>query len=1705
MATKGQSNNPKINIEMGVDASGVKDGTKVAKDSINELSQALDQQSKKATESFNKTQEAADQTGVGIKKVIQEQKKLAEEAEKQAKRTERATSSIIAAVQRSTAELEAGGKGTAAYQQKIAEQRGADLAKIEPYLAKLREIEKANEAVAGSLGKGNRQLNEFGMTAKATAAALRQVPAQFTDIVVSLQGGQAPLTVLLQQGGQLKDIFGSAGSAARALGGYIAGLVNPFTLAAAAVGVLGYGYFKGSAEAEAFQKSLILTGNAAGVTAGQLSTIAASLDKGSTTQAQAAEVLNLFAQSGKIGAENFQRFAKAAIDFEKVGGGAVADIAKNFEALGKSPLQASLKLTESTNYLTRSVYAQIKALEEQGKSTEAAKVAQEAYAASLEGMTPKLLANLGYVERAWLGIKGAVNQTVDAIKELGRESTPGQQLEQMKQKLANAQELQSRAAARGQVISGDSPQIAIYKEQIRLLQQSVDLEIQRADAKKDGIKAESAAFDLGEKAKSFYSEEKKREIERAQADATKEKALVGLTKGTEEYNAVLRDYNTVIAGINRGAGKEYADSINNQISAVKARIQTESEMLTRLKEREKFAAKLTEGEREYERVSEQMRNAKSTGEKKLLEQLAGEYKALGEVQKQIQNETITANAKESLANAKEIAKVYEDELRLTGLTALERQKIVAARAIDLKYAKQLREIEASSKTPEQKQADIAIIDEAKAIEKSAAVNKVIQEDFAKTSEQISQSLTDALMRGFESGKDFGTNFKTTLENMFKTMILRPTIQAIVAPIGGGIMSLFSSGAQAAGGATGGAGGVSGFSSALSTYQMLSGIKTVLTDGVATAIAQGFGTVAGSAAGQQLGLATAEAATSSTAASYSLTTTGLAAQTAITVAGNAIAAYAVQKALSGDYKVGNGKIVDAATLVGSYFIGPLAGVVGGIVNRAFGMGSVNTTGAGITGTLSASGGADVQNFQNWSQKGGWFRSSKSGTNFSAVTSEFDSFLDSTIKNIADSTRSYAESIGLSASIVDGFSKAINISLLGLDEAGKTKAIQDALGSFAEDLAKTIVERTKSVFLDGNVISVQKSGETATQTLIRLSESISTVNGVLKLFNDDLLSLSVRSSVAASNLIDVFGGVENFRSQTSAYYEAFFSDLEKNAQIAKALQEGFGSIGLSVPKTVDQYKQLVNAQDLTTEAGQKTFAALIALAPAFDAITKSAASLQSNYNQYLLDPAAQQRAVMDGLSQSFSAILPANLPSSIQEYKKLVDAQDASTEAGKRQRDGLLALAPQFAAYIDSIKQAQDAIDSQRYGLETTLLQLQGNTVALRERERNALDETNRALYDKITALQNANAAQQSADQAAAARKQAEDAVINERAGLDKQLLQLQGNTAALRELERASLNGTNRALYDQIKALEDSKTAAQAAAQAEQTLTDERNRVAQERQGLEMQILQETGNVAEIRRLELSSLDQSNRALQERIFALQDEKTVTEEQNRIAQERKGLENQLLQEMGNTAAIREIELASLDQSNRALQERIWALQDEKAAQDELKQASQGAVSEIQRLKESLGGGAQSNNAAFLQAQFATTTAQARAGDLSALSRLPAISSALDQAFELTATTANDVARMKGFLVGSLTETLAVVGAGSLVSSNSNSVDSLELTPTSSTAGLMSGASSTALLIEEISALRVDNQAQARAIVQLQSRFTKVVERWDIDGIPETRAVV
>lgn len=336
----------------------------------------------------------------------------------------RAESQIAASIQRRTALLASAGQGERAYAEARIKAAGLDVSKFSPALAALDDAEKKTKQVTNGL-------NTMGLSAKQFSANMRGVPAQFTDIITSLQGGQRPLTVLMQQGGQLKDMFGGVGNAAKALGGYVLGLVNPFTLTVSAVAAMGLAFYQGRNEIEAYNKSLILTGNAAGTSAGQLTDTAKRIksETGATVGA-ISETLNEIAASGKVSSDVIEKVAKAAVEMEKVGGAAASATVKEFASLGDAPVAAILKLNEKYHFLTESVYSQIKALEDQGRVTDAAKLAQTTYADAIEGRIPSLNENLGLLEKAWRGVSGAAKSAWDSMVDVGREKSLDQQLQE---------------------------------------------------------------------------------------------------------------------------------------------------------------------------------------------------------------------------------------------------------------------------------------------------------------------------------------------------------------------------------------------------------------------------------------------------------------------------------------------------------------------------------------------------------------------------------------------------------------------------------------------------------------------------------------------------------------------------------------------------------------------------------------------------------------------------------------------------------------------------------------------------------------------------------------------------------------------------------------------------------------------------------------------------------------------------------------------------------------------------------------------------------------------------------------------------------------------------------------------------------------------------------------------------------------------------
>lgn len=195
--------------------------------------------------------------------------------------------------------------------------------------------------------------------------------------------------------------------------------------------------------------------------------------------------------------------------------------------------------------------------------------------------------------------------------------------------------------------------------------------------------------------------------------------------------------------------------------------------------------------------------------------------------------------------------------------------------------------------------------------------------------------------------------------------------------------------------------------------------------------------------------------------------------------------------------------------------------------------------------------------------------------------------------------------------------------------------------------------------------------------------------------------------------------------------------------------------------------------------------------------------------------------------------------------------------------------------DAAAEMAKRIGDERYALGVRLLELEGNTAALRVLELAAIEPVNRELQTRVWLLEDAAAAEAEANAKA-------KAIADERYNLETQLLQLQENTAVLRERELAALDPTNRAIMQQIYALTDLKAAneaataaADAAAKALEDAAAAQKAIADEAYGLQTRYLQLIGDTAELRKRELEALNPANRALLQQIFAEEDRQAALE--------------------------------------------------------------------------------------------------------------------------------------------------------------------------------------------------------------------------------------
>lgn len=376
------------------------------------------------------------------------------------------------------------------------QQRALDEARKSGLVTTPQQIRDYNEATAAI----SRQTEEYrkrikegqnaGITFKQEQAALRGLPAQFTDIVVSLQGGQAPLTVLLQQGGQIKDMFGGIVPALKATGGAILGLINPATILAGVFATLGIAAYSGSNELTDFNRALIQTRGLSGVTANEFADFRTQLDATITTSTKAAAALTAIQAGGRVAGEAFVEVAEAAIKVEKATGESFTKVIEDFNALGKDPVDAAVRLDEKYRFLTASVLAQADALVKQGKEQEAVTLLQRELASAATETADKMIEQAGYIERAWAGVKSIVSETWDALKDIGRDESAAQQIAKLQ---ADQQRLVQNFYGGDEEKARESTRYQSNRDRIELLQKQIETSKAAAETESAAERQRAAA------------------------------------------------------------------------------------------------------------------------------------------------------------------------------------------------------------------------------------------------------------------------------------------------------------------------------------------------------------------------------------------------------------------------------------------------------------------------------------------------------------------------------------------------------------------------------------------------------------------------------------------------------------------------------------------------------------------------------------------------------------------------------------------------------------------------------------------------------------------------------------------------------------------------------------------------------------------------------------------------------------------------------------------------------------------------------------------------------------------------------------------------------------------------------------------------------------------------------------------------------------
>lgn len=305
------------------------------------------------------------------------------------------------------------------------------IGQIDPTVASLDRLDRLQQRLQAAKLKGfvdDDGFARFNTLIEQQRAGLDKSSASMHGLNLNTQATRMELGRLLKDmaTGQW-DRFGSTSLTLANYSGVMSKLFTPVGLgvASAAVAVAGLtaAAIEGYQEQERLARSILLTGNYAGTTTGQVNVLANALGTINGRGGAARDILNGLIDSGRVSGAALNDVGRAAVNMAAISGDSAKQVVTEWAKIADDPVKGVIELDQRFHFLNTTTFQHIQDLQQAGDKYGALRIAAAAFADDTAAKMDKLRDSMGWLERGIDNWKRNFDALKTAALDLGKPET----------------------------------------------------------------------------------------------------------------------------------------------------------------------------------------------------------------------------------------------------------------------------------------------------------------------------------------------------------------------------------------------------------------------------------------------------------------------------------------------------------------------------------------------------------------------------------------------------------------------------------------------------------------------------------------------------------------------------------------------------------------------------------------------------------------------------------------------------------------------------------------------------------------------------------------------------------------------------------------------------------------------------------------------------------------------------------------------------------------------------------------------------------------------------------------------------------------------------------------------------------------------------------------------------------------------------------